>query len=56
MGLEKKKKFSLKLKKPVPKASITGNWKESDVTSTCDRACSMTMHARVSKQAELTRC
>lgn len=28
-----KKKITLKLKKPVPKPSIAGNWKESDVTS-----------------------
>jgi len=29
-----KKKVTLKLKKPVPRPSIAGNWKESDATST----------------------
>jgi SAGA-associated factor 73 len=28
-----KKKLSLKIKKPVPKPSIAGNWKESDTIS-----------------------
>jgi hypothetical protein len=28
-----KKKLSLKIKRPVPKPSIAGNWKESDTIS-----------------------
>ncbi|PSN73853.1 SCA7-domain-containing protein [Corynespora cassiicola Philippines] len=33
LGEKEKKVFSLKVKKPVPKASLPGNWKESDTTN-----------------------
>jgi SAGA-associated factor 73 len=35
---DKKKKITLKIKKPVPKPSIAGNWKESETTSTSPAA------------------
>jgi hypothetical protein len=30
---KERKKITLKIKKPVPKPSLAGNWKESDTTS-----------------------
>jgi SAGA-associated factor 73 len=33
MAADKKDKMALKLKKPAPRPSMPGNWKESDASS-----------------------